>query len=140
MGWVEDISKAVSYIEENMTGELAIDKIAEQTLLSPFYFQKGFAILCGFTVGEYIRRRRLTLAGSELVSTNTKIIDIALKYGYDSPDSFTKAFTRFHGVTPTAVRKDGAMIKLFAPLKIKFSLEGGYIMDYKIVKRLHLPF
>lgn len=135
MGWVEDISKAVSYIEDNMTGELAVDKIAEQTLLSPFYFQKGFAILCGFTVGEYIRRRRLTLAGSELVSTDTKIIDIALKYGYDSPDSFTKAFTRFHGVTPTAVRKDGAMIKLFAPLKIKFSLEGGYIMDYKIVKK-----
>jgi AraC family transcriptional regulator len=103
--------------------------------VSPFYFQKGFAMLCGFTVGEYIRQRRLTLAGSELVSTDEKIIDIALKYGYDSPDSFTKAFTRFHGVTPTAVRKDGAMIKSFASLKIKFSLEGGYIMDYKIVEK-----
>lgn len=103
--------------------------------MSPFYFQKGFAMLCGFTVGEYIRQRRLTLAGSELVSTDEKIIDIALKYGYDSPDSFTKAFTRFHGVTPTAVRKDGAMIKAFASLKIKFSLEGGYIMDYKIVEK-----
>lgn len=62
-----------------------------------------------FTIGDYIRQRRLTLAGNEIVSSDEKIIDIALKYGYESPDSFTKAFTRFHGVTPTAVRKNGAM-------------------------------
>jgi AraC family transcriptional regulator len=62
-------------------------------------------------------------------------MDIAQKYGYDSPDNFTRAFTRFHEVTPTAVRKDGAMIKLFAPLKIKFALEGGYLMGYKIVEK-----
>lgn len=92
-------------------------------------------MLCGFTVGEYIKKRRLTLAGSELVSTNRKIIDIALKYGYDSPDSFTKAFFRFHGATPTAIRKGEAMIKSFAPLKIKLVLTGGYTMDYKIVKK-----
>lgn len=135
MGWVECIGEAVSYIEDNITGELTIEKIAKRVLVSPFYFQKGFAMLCGFTVGEYIRERRLTLAGSELASTDKKVIDIALKYGYDSPDSFTKAFTRFHGVTPTAVRKDGAMIKSFAPLKIKFTLEGGYLMNYKIVEK-----
>ena len=135
MGWIEEIGEAISYIEENITEKIAIEEVAKKAFMSQFYFQKGFAMLCGFTVGEYIRRRRLTLAGSELVSTNEKIIDIALKYGYDSPDSFTKAFTRFHGVTPTAVRKDGAMIKSFAPLKIKFSLEGGYIMDYKIVEK-----
>ncbi len=135
MGWVECIGNAIQYVEENMTEELTIDKIAKQALVSPFYFQKGFSMLCGLTVGEYIRQRRLALAGSELVSSNQKIIDIALKYGYDSPDSFTKAFTRFHGVTPSAVRKDGAMIKSFAPLKIKFTLEGGYVMDYKIVEK-----
>ncbi len=135
MGWVECIGEAISYIEDNITEEIAIEKIANQVLISPFYFQKGFAMLCGFTVGEYIRQRRLTLAGSELVATDSKIIDIALKYGYGSPDSFTKAFTRFHGVTPTAVRKDGAMIKSFAPLKIKFTLGGGYVMDYKIVEK-----
>ncbi len=135
MGWIECIGEAISYIEENITEELTMEEIATRALISPFYFQKGFAMLCGFTVGEYIRWRRLTLAGSELVSTDEKIIDIAVKYGYNSPDSFTKAFTRFHGVTPTAVRKDGAMVKSFATLKIKFSLEGGYIMDYKIVEK-----
>lgn len=134
MGWVEGIGDAISYIENNITEELTIDDIAKQAYVSPFYFQKGFSMLCGFTVGEYIRQRRLTLAGSELIATDSRIIDIALKYGYDSPDSFTRAFTRFHGVTPVAVRKDGAVIKSFAPLKIKFTLEGGYIMDYKIIE------
>jgi AraC family transcriptional regulator len=133
--WIEGISEAIRYIEENITEELDMKDIAKRAFVSPFYFQKGFAMLCGFSVGEYIRQRRLALAGSELVSTDKKIIDIALKYGYDSPDSFTKAFTRFHGVTPTAVRKDGAMVKSFAPLKIKFRLEGGYLMDYKIVEK-----
>ncbi len=135
MGWIEGIGEAINYIEDHITEELTIENIAKRAFVSPFYFQKGFAMLCGFTVGEYIRQRRLTLAGSELVSTNGKIIDIALKYGYDSPDSFTKAFIRFHGVTPIAVRKNRAMIKSFAPLKINFSLEGGFIMDYKIIEK-----
>lgn len=135
MEWIESISKAINYIEENLTDELSIEKIARHTLISPFYFQKGFSMLCGFTVSDYIRQRRLTLAGSELVSTDGKIIDIAIRYGYDSPDSFTKAFTRFHGITPTAARKDGAIIKSFAPLKISFTLKGGFIMDYKIIEK-----
>lgn len=133
--WIKSIGKAIDYIEENLTNGLTIEKIANTVLISPFYFQKGFSMLCGFTVADYIRQRRLALAGSELVSSDEKIIDIALKYGYDSPDSFTKAFTRFHGVTPTAVRKDGAMIKSFAPLKISFTLKGGFTMDYKIVEK-----
>lgn len=82
-----------------------------------------------------LRNEGSALAGSEILSTNERIIDIAIKYGYDSPDSFTKAFTRFHGVTPSAVRKGGAMVKSFVVLRIKFSLEGGYIMDYKIVEK-----
>lgn len=135
MEWMEGISEAIRYMEENITEELTLESIAKRAYVSPFYFQKGFTMLCGFTVSEYIRQRRLALAGSELVSTSNKIIDVALKYGYDSPDSFTKAFTRFHGVTPTALRKDGAMIKSFAPLKIKFVLEGGTLMDYKIVEK-----
>ncbi len=135
MEWIESIGEVINYIEENLTKEIEMNAIAEKVFISPIYLQKGFAMLCGLTLGEYIRRRRLTLAGSELVSTNKKIIDIALEYGYDSPDSFTKAFLRFHGVTPTAVRKNGAMIKSFVPLKIKLSLEGGYSMDYKIIEK-----
>ena len=135
MNWVEGMSKAIDYIESNITEPITISDIARQAAVSPFYFQKGFAMLCGFTVGEYIRQRRLTLAGAEFVADDEKIIDVAIKYGYDSPDAFTKAFTRFHGATPTAVRKGGATLKTFAALKIKFSLEGGYIMDYKIEQK-----
>lgn len=126
------IGNSIQYIEEHITEQLSAKEIAKSLNLSEFYFQKGFAMLCGFTVSEYIRSRRLALAGNDLFSTDEKVIDIALKYGYDSPDSFTKAFTRFHGVTPASVRKDGALLKSFAPLKIKFTLEGGYTMDYKI--------
>jgi len=135
MEWIESISKAIEYIETHITEDLTTSDIAKEVCISSFYFQKGFSMLCGFTVAEYIRQRRLTLAGSELVSTDNKIIDIAIKYGYDSPDSFTKAFTRFHGSTPTAVRRDGAMMKSFASLKINISLKGGYTMDYKIIEK-----
>ena len=112
-----------------------MEDVAKEVYISPFYFQKGFSLLCGFTVSEYIRNRRLSLAGNELATSEKKVIDVALKYGYDSPDSFTKAFTRFHGVTPSMVQKNETMLKTFAPLKIKLSMEGGYIMDYKIVKK-----
>lgn len=135
MGWIENIGDAINYIEDHIMDDLNVDKIASHVYLSPYYFQKGFSMLCGYTVGEYIRQRRLTLAGSELVSTNQRVIDIALKYGYDSPDSFTKAFARFHGVTPASVRKDGALLRSFASLKILFKLEGGNVMDYKIVEK-----
>ena len=135
MEWINSITKAIDYIEENLTQNLSVESIANHVLISPFYFQKGFSMLCGFTVGDYIRQRRLAQSASELVSTQAKVIDIALKYGYDSPDSFTKAFTRFHGITPTSARKNGAMIKSFAPLKISFTLKGGYSMNYKIVEK-----
>lgn len=135
MKWMEAISKAIQYIEEHITEDLSLEMIAEQVNISSFYFQKGFAMLCGLTISEYIRNRRLALAANDLVTGKEKIIDIALKYGYDSPDSFTRAFTRFHGVTPTIARKEQVLLKAFAPLKIKLSLEGGYLMDYKIVKK-----
>lgn len=135
MGWMEAVGTAIQYVEEHITEDLSAEEIAKQVNLSPFYFQKGFAMLCGFTLAEYIRNRRLALAGGELAAGSEKVIDIALKYGYDSPDSFTKAFTRFYGVTPSQVRKEQVMLKSFAPLKMKLSLEGGYLMDYRMEKK-----
>lgn len=135
MKWIDEICQAIEYIEAHLTDELTVNEIAKNAYLSPFYFQKGFAMLCGMTVNDYVKMRRLSLAGIELISSEDRIIDIAMKYGYESPDSFTKAFLRFHGVTPSAVRKEGAMIKSFAPLKLKFSLEGGFLMDYKVVEK-----
>ena len=135
MEWMAIIGDSVQYIEDHITEDISAENIAKAVGVSPFYFQKGFAMLCGFSVAEYIRNRRLALAGNDLLITDEKVIDIAMKYGYDSPDSFTKAFTRFHGVSPSSVRKDEVLLKTFAPLKLKISLEGGYLMDYKIVKK-----
>ncbi|MDD3220289.1 MAG: AraC family transcriptional regulator [Lachnospiraceae bacterium] len=135
MDWMQAVSGALKYMESHLTEELTVEKIAEQVCISPFYFQKGFSMLCGLTVMEYIRNRRLALAGGELAAGEAKVINVAMKYGYDSPDSFAKAFTRFHGVSPSTVRKDGTMIKSFAPLQLEISLKGGYLMDYKIEKK-----
>ncbi len=134
-GWNEGITNAITYIEENLTEALDINKIADKVNVSSFYFQKIFNVLCGFTVGEYIRNRRLTLAAQELCSTNTKVIDVALKYGYDSPDSFARAFTNFHGINPSAAREYGSKLNSFAPLIIKLTLEGGTMLEYKIVEK-----
>lgn len=135
MNWVKIIEDAIEYIEGNITEELTVGRIAEEVNTSAFYFQRGFSMLCGYTVGEYVRMRRLSLAGEELLSSDVKVIDLAVKYGYDSPDSFTKAFTRFHGSTPTDVRRGGAMLKSFAPLHIKLTLDGGSTMEYRIEKK-----
>ena len=109
--------------------------IAARAYVSAFHFQRIFSVLCGMTVGEYIRSRRLSLAAQELSSSDIRVIDAALKYGYDSPDSFTRAFTKFHGVTPSAAKERGAALKSFAPLRIKLTLEGGSMMEYKIVEK-----
>lgn len=135
MNWSESISKAIDYIEQNLDKDISINDISKQACISPYYFQKGFTMLCGYTIGEYIRNRRLSVAAYELLNGDSKIIDIALKYGYDSPDSFTKAFTRFHGATPIAIRNKNATIKDFTPLKINLILNGGNTINYRIEEK-----
>lgn len=132
---LDGIGNAIAYIEDNLTAELEIREIAKRACVSPFYFQRIFAALCGMGVGEYIRCRRLTLAAEALLSSDAKVIDIAAKFGYESPDSFNRAFQRFHGVSPSAARKQGAALRAFAPLKIKLTLEGGNMLEYKIVEK-----
>ena len=114
--------------------ELAVPTFKPSVRQTGFHFQRVFGILCGYSLGDYIRMRRLSLAAEELRRTDEKIIDIALKYGYDTPESFSRAFTRFHGVTPTDARH-GGNIKSFSRLSVKLILDGGNIMDYRIEKR-----
>ena len=135
MEFVCGIKNALDYIEANITEKLDYEQIARQAMLSSYHFQRVFGILCGYTLGEYIRSRRLTLAGEELSSQKIRVIDAALKYGYDSPDSFAKAFYKFHGITPSAAREPGAILHALPPLSIRISLEGGKIMKYRIEEK-----
>ena len=112
-----------------------MEEIAGKAALSPFYYQRIFGALCNMTVGEYIRARRMTLAAQELAGSGSKVIDVALRYGYDSPDSFAKAFQRFHSVTPSQAREKGIPLRSLAPLHIKITLEGGSMLDYRIVEK-----
>ena len=140
MDWITRMQKAIDYIEANLTEEIDYEKVAAESFSSSYHFQRVFSILCGYTLGEYIRLRRLSLAGAELANGKEKVIDIALKYGYDSPDSFTKAFQKFHGITPSQARADGNRLKSFSRLSIKISLEGGSTMNYRIEEKPSLIF
>ena len=134
-GWIEGLQASIDFIEQHLDEPLDVGEIAGKAALSPFYFQRIFGAMCGLTVSDYIRARRMTLAAQELVRSEAKVIDVAVKYGYDSPDSFTKAFQRFHGITPSQAREPGAPLRSLAPLHIKVSLEGGSMMDYRIVEK-----
>ncbi|MDR0272410.1 MAG: AraC family transcriptional regulator, partial [Clostridiales bacterium] len=125
------IQRAIDYMEANLTDELDYGEIAGKAHVSSFHFQRIFHILSGHTLGEYIRSRRLTQAAFELQSGH-KVIDVALKFGYETPESFSRAFERFHGILPSAAKEKGANLKSFSRLSIKILLEGGSVMDYRI--------
>lgn len=135
MDWIRGLQLAIDYVEENITQELDYAEIAEKAYSSSFHFQRTFNLLTGLTMGEYIRSRRLSLAGEELAATKIKVIDAAYKYGYDTPESFTKAFSRFHGVTPSNARQPGTRLKSFNRLSITITLKGGNAMEYQIIKK-----
>lgn len=138
MNWISGVQKAIDYVEVHLLEEIDYEAVAKEACSSKFHFQRVFSILCGFTLGDYIRMRRLALAAEELLRTNEKVIDIALKYGYDTPESFTRAFVRFHGVTPTQARQ-GRTVKSFSRLSVKLILTGGSSMDYRIEKMDAFP-
>ena len=135
MDWIIGMQNAIDYIEDHLTETIDYDIVAAHSFSSSYHFQRVFSILCGFTIGEYIRNRRLTLAGKELVGNDTKVIDVALKYGYESPDSFTRAFKQLHGVLPSQARNASNNLRVFSRLVLKISLEGGKTMNYKIEEK-----
>ena len=134
MDWISGIQRAIDYTEEHLTENIDMEEAAKAAASSLFHFQRIFSMLTGFTLGDYIRMRRLSLAAQELRKSNVRIIDAALKYGYDCPESFTRAFTRFHGITPSEAKK-GATAKSFSRLSVKLILSGGNLMDYRIEKK-----
>jgi AraC family transcriptional regulator len=135
MEWSERMNAAIGYIENNLAGEIDFNKAAEMACCSLFHFQRMFFAIIGTTPAEYARRRRLTLAAKDLISTDDKVIDIAMKYGYDAPDSFTRAFRQMHGITPRAAREPGVKLMAFPRISFSIELKGGSDMDYTIIEK-----
>lgn len=134
MEWTECLRGAIAYMEKNLMEDIGPADVAQAVHISPFYLQHGFRMVTGYTLGEYLRCRRLYLAALDVLSGSGTVLETAYKYGYDTPESFTKAFTRFHGLPPTQVRKNPRVIRAFLPLTIKIQIQGGNEMDYKIEK------
>lgn len=140
MDWVDTIRSTISYIEDHLLDLKNSDEIADEMYVSSFYLQKGFKLMTGYSISEYIKNRRLYLAAMELMSYDSKIIDIAYKFGYETPESFTKTFHRFHGFNPSRIRENFKSIKVFLPLKITIVIQGGNEMNYTIEKKGKLKF
>lgn len=132
MDTLENMKKAIDYIEDNLDTEIEYVRIAQIALCSQYHFQRMFAFLIGIPLSEYIRRRRLTLAAFDLQNSNAKIIDLALKYGYNSPDSFSRAFLAMHEVTPSKAREKGISLKAYPRVTFSLSIKGVVEMNYRI--------
>lgn len=135
MDTLTSMNKALEYIEENLTDELDYSQISKIAFCSEYHFKRMFSFLAGISLSEYIRRRRLTLAAIELKNKNLRIIDIAVKYGYISADSFSRAFQNLHGILPSEARKEDAQIKAYPKMTFQLSIKGGNEMNYKIVEK-----
>lgn len=135
MEWLDRMMNAIDYMEAHIEEQPDIEEIAKAAYSSTFHFQRMFHMLTGMTVSEYIRKRKLTLAAQELAMLrDARVLDIAIKYGYDSPESFAKAFRRVHGITPSAARELGANLKAYPRISFHLSLKGDKDMDYRIVE------
>lgn len=135
MDTLENMKNAIDYIENNLDGEIEYARISQIALCSEYHFQRMFAFLTGVSLSEYIRRRRLTLAAFDLQKSSEKIIDIALKYGYQSPDSFSRAFALMHGITPSKARENGISLKAYPRVTFSISIKGVVEMNYRIEQK-----
>lgn len=134
MDTLSSLRLAIDYIEDQLQSKLELDDIASAALSSKYHFQRMFHALTGFTVTIYVRNRRLTLAAEELAGTDSKVIDVALKYGYESPEAFAKAFQRLHGVTPSAAKRKDVKLKSFPRISFQIHIKGDSEMNYRIVE------
>ena len=133
MEWLSAIRKSVGYIESHLRENISLQDVAGEVYMSPMVFQRGFQVITGYSVSEYIRGRRLYLAALELKGTDRKVIEVAYDFGYETPESFAKAFSRFHGVTPSQARQ-GSEIRSFLPLNVSITVQGGNDMNCRITK------
>jgi AraC family transcriptional regulator len=135
MDSIKSMNEALSYIEENLTNDIDLKEVARRALCSEYHFQRMFSFLAGVTLSEYIRRRRLTLAAFELSDSNMRVIDAAIKYGYSSADSFTRAFQGIHGITPSEARNNGQSLKAYPRMTFQLSIKGGNEMNYRMEEK-----
>ncbi|MBO1512883.1 AraC family transcriptional regulator [Metabacillus bambusae] len=135
MDLLEKMNGALTYIEENLTNDIDFKEVSRLAFCSEYHFKRMFSFLAGVTLSEYIRRRRLTHAAFELTNSNLRIIDVAIKYGYSSPDSFTRAFQSLHGVTPSEARNNGQSLKAYPRMTFQLSIKGGSEMNYRIEEK-----
>jgi AraC family transcriptional regulator len=135
MEWVERLNQSINYIEENLDDVINYEEAARIACCSTFHFQRMFSYIAGIPLSEYIRRRRMTAAAFTLQSTDMKVIDIALLYGYESPTSFNRAFQSVHGMSPSTARTEGVSLKAFPRITFTISIKGDAQMNYKIEKK-----
>ncbi len=135
MDWSERMNAAVDYIEENLAGEVDFNKAADKACCSLFHFCRMFHAINEVTPADYVRSRRLTLAAAELSHGKVRTIDVAMKYGYDSPNAFTRAFRRMHGISPRSVRVSGVNLAALSRLRFDITSAGGNIMNYRIIEK-----
>lgn len=133
--WLTNLNTAINYIEDNILQQIDYNLVAKIACCSVYHFQRMFSFITGIPISEYIRRRRLTLAAFEIQSNAVKIIDIALKYGYESPESFTRAFKIVHGIKPSCVREKGVTLKAFPKMTLRLSIKGDVEMNYRIEEK-----
>lgn len=133
--WLNRLRDSIDYLEQHMESKLDIDTAAKVALSSKFHFQRMFHMTTGVTVAEYVRKRRLTLAAQELATSDVKVIDVALKYGYQTPEAFGKAFQKIHGVSPSEAREAGISLKAYPRISFQIQIKGEIAMNYKIVDK-----
>lgn len=131
MEWIERLNQSVDYLEKHLDDKIEVEVAARIACCSTYHFQRMFSYIAGVPLSEYIRRRRMTAAAFDLTN-GEKVTDVALKYGYESPTSFNRAFQSVHGMPPSAAQKQGVTLKAFPRISFHMTIKGDAQMEYRI--------